>query len=899
MSKKKQPHRKTSPARKKGASSRRAAPRKAPPRLSDRLAATQRMLQALTQAHAEFIVWGEHRALLQRLLALALELTQSDLGFIGEMVSLSEGEPFLRPHAIFPLDWTEALRGYTVSTRPASGGQRSATTLFDAVLGADEPLWLKTPTRILVEGSPAASLPDLSHFLVLPFAVADKPVGRVVLTNRPGGYDSDLIEFLQPLLTTCGTLLHAWRNDEHHRRAEQTLQAQQQQMKKLALVAARTHNAVIITDAAGVIEWVNEGFTRITGYTAEESLHRRPGELLYGPNTDPAVTSAIHQAILSGEGSTAEMINYRKNGEPYWNHADIQPVRDEHGRLVQFVSIENDVTARRSLEQQVAQSAERLQLALESTEDGLWDLDLLTGKLTVSPRWLGLLGYEEGVGETNYRHWREKICHPDDLPEAERRMNQHLLGHSPMYEFEHRLQHRAGAGMWVLSRGKVVSRSEEGRPLRVVGTNSNITSRKQAQERIQAFIRAIPDAIYRMKTDGTFVDYKPSVNTKDLSVLPPAEFLGRKIYDLPELEILFQPTRNAIQQLLQGSPLEIYEYAVETPNGVVHYESRLVYSGGDEVMSIVRNITERKLAEEHQRRQAERLAEQVSHVTRELEARQAQLIQSEKLASLGQMAASIAHELNNPVGYVSSNVSTLATYASLSRRLLEISLQVEKALGAQPPAPVAALLEEAITLREQEHLDEHLADLDEVLADTREGLARIREFVLNLKTFVREESDVPQLADVNKGLRMTLRMLRHEFRERCEVICDFAPLPLLRCFPTQLNQVFMNLLLNAAQAIEQRGQIYVTAQQEETDVVVRIRDTGRGMDARTRARIFTPFFTTKPAGQGTGLGLTICDTIIRRHQGRIEVQSEPGQGTTFTVRLPLFDDEDEDEGPLH
>jgi two-component system, NtrC family, sensor kinase len=163
---------------------------------------------------------------------------------------------------------------------------------------------------------------------------------------------------------------------------------------------------------------------------------------------------------------------------------------------------------------------------------------------------------------------------------------------------------------------------------------------------------------------------------------------------------------------------------------------------------------------------------------------------------------------------------------------------------------------------------------------------------------VREESDVPQLADINKGLRMTLRMLRHEFKDRCDVICDFAPLPLLRCFPTQLNQVFMNLLLNAAQAIEHRGQIHVTVQQEDNDIVVRIRDTGRGMDAKTRARIFTPFFTTKPAGQGTGLGLTICDTIIRRHQGRIEVQSEPGQGTTFTVRLPLFED-DEEEEPLH
>ncbi|WP_225409659.1 PAS domain S-box protein [Stigmatella hybrida] len=888
--------RKTSPAPKAAPSPRRTPPRKAKPRLAEKLAATQHMLQALTQAHAEFIVWGEHRALLQRLLALALELTQSELGFISEVVSSPGNASSLRPHAIFPLDWTEALHGYRVSHPPTPDSPASASALFEAVLTSDEPRWLEAPTRILVEGNPASSIPALSHFLVLPFAVADKPVGRVVLANRPGGYDAEIIEFLQPLLTTCGTLLHAWRNDEHHRRSEQALQVQQQQVKKLALVAARTHNAVIITNAAGVIEWVNEGFTRITGYTLEDAVNREPGELLYGPDTDPAVTGAIRQALQRGEGSTAEMLNYRKDGQPYWNHTDIQPVRDEHGRLVQFVSIENDVSARRNLEQQLARSEERLRLALESTEDGLWDLDLTTGHLTVSPRWMSMLGAGDGsTGETTYRHWREHLCHPDDLREAERRMAEHLVGNTPMYEFEHRMRHSDGREIWVLSRGKAVAHNSEGQPLRVVGTNSNITSRKQAEERLRAFIRAIPDMIFRMKADGTLMDFKPATNVS--AALPPAEFIGRKVYELPELKNIFEPTRAAIAQLLQGSPLEIYDYPMETAEGLLYFEARLVHSGVDEVTSIVRNITERKIAEEHQRRQSERLSEQVSHITRELEARQAQLIQSEKLASLGQMAASIAHELNNPVGYVSSNVSTLASYAALSRRLLELYQEVEKALGTPPPAPVARLLEEILTLREQEHLGEHLMDLDEVLADTREGLARIREFVLNLKTFVREESDVPQLADINKGLRMTLRMLRHEFKDRCDVICDFAPLPLLRCFPTQLNQVFMNLLLNAVQAIEQRGQIYVTVQQEETDIVVRIRDTGRGMDAKTRARIFTPFFTTKPAGQGTGLGLTICDTIIRRHQGRIEVQSEPGQGTTFTVRLPLFDDEDEE--PRH
>jgi len=134
---------------------------------------------------------------------------------------------------------------------------------------------------------------------------------------------------------------------------------------------------------------------------------------------------------------------------------------------------------------------------------------------------------------------------------------------------------------------------------------------------------------------------------------------------------------------------------------------------------------------------------------------------------------------------------------------------------------------------------------------------------------------------------MTLRMLRHEFKQKCEVHCELAPLPLMRCFPTQLNQVFMNLLVNAVQAIEHRGEIHITTRREGSDVVVRIKDTGRGMAPETKARLFTPFFTTKPAGEGTGLGLSICYAIINRHKGRIEVDSELGKGTTFSVHIPL------------
>jgi PAS domain S-box-containing protein len=841
------------------------------------------LMQTLTQLHAELVTEGAHHALFERLLALMLELTRSESGLIAELQPSPGSAPSLRLHASTRLTWADAPREPSGQSAPAGLERSELEAHLGAVLTSGKPVRLLGPGSDSQQAPPGA--PRLRTFLGLPFQIRDEVVGVVGLANRPGGYDEALLGLLQPVLTTCGTLLHAWRDDERRRHAERTLLLQQAQMKKLALVAARTDNAVIITDARGRTEWVNEGFTRITGFTLEELLGRKPGELLQGAGTDPRGVEAMRQAIHRGEGITVELLNYGKSGRPYWNLIEIQPVRDEQGQLVQFVAIESDVTARRELEQQAAWSAEQLRLALESAEDGLWDWDMRTGSLTVSPRWLRMLGHDETTLKPSLSVWSEQLCHPEDLPEANRRLREHHEGRSPMYEFEHRLRHREGGWVWVLGRAKVVERDEQGRPLRMVGTNVDITSRKLAQERLQSFIHAIPDMIFRVRVDGICLGFKPS--TLDAPLFPPEEFVGKNLYAMPLPTHLLASLQAALVRVCEGSALEVFEYSIELPAGRLDYEARVVRSGEDEGMCIVRNVTARKAAESQSRRHQEELEERVRQATRELEARQAQLIQSEKLASLGQMAASSAHEINNPVGYVSSNLSTLASYTSVLRQLLGLYSQVEQALGDPPPGAVAALLAKVRALREHERLEELLQDMGELQEDLKEGVTRIREFIQDLKAFVREESGTPQMADLNRGLQVTLRMLRHELRHKCEVHCDFAPLPLVRCFPTQLNQVFTNMLLNAAQAIEQRGEIRLTTRQEGDEVVVRIQDSGHGMDARTLERLFTPFFTTKPAGQGTGLGLTICYAIISRHKGRIDVESAPGKGTTFTVRLPI------------
>ena len=322
--------------------------------LEEQLESTQRLLHALAQVHADFITHGDHRSLFERLLSLMMELTHSKQGFIAELL----GPPAEKPSVqlLAAQGWKTQLSGLEAHLAP--------------VLRAG------AAQRIPDPDSAAQSLPEL---LALPFMLQDKVVGVVGLGPRLDGDDSALADFLQPVLTTCGTLLHARREAERRQRNEQALLAQQAQLRKLALVAARTDNAVIITDARGDIEWVNEGFTRISGYTLQEALGKKPGALLQGPGADPQGIAAMSQALSRAEGITVELLNYSKAGKAYWNLIEIQPVHDEQGKLVQFVAVESDVTARRQLEQKVAESAELLRLAMESTEDGLWDWDIAHG----------------------------------------------------------------------------------------------------------------------------------------------------------------------------------------------------------------------------------------------------------------------------------------------------------------------------------------------------------------------------------------------------------------------------------------------------------------------------------------------------------------------------------------
>ncbi|MDP2993103.1 MAG: ATP-binding protein, partial [Deltaproteobacteria bacterium] len=324
------------------------------------------------------------------------------------------------------------------------------------------------------------------------------------------------------------------------------------------------------------------------------------------------------------------------------------------------------------------------------------------------------------------------------------------------------------------------------------------------------------------------------------------------------------------------------------------------------VLISVKNALHRRQLEIDNRAYRERLEEMLSERTAALQkskeeaeqalARlketQAQMIQSEKMASVGQLAAGVAHEINNPTAFISSNLKALSDYQSdlsgLIRRYRKLVTGLEDVVaGGECGNPLAEQVEAIRAVEAEIDIDFILDDTESLIKESREGTERIKKIVLNLKDFAHPSEDKLQSADIKECLESTLNIVWNELKYKATVTKEYGALPLVQCYPHQLNQVFMNLLVNAGQAIEKQGEIKITTTADNAYVEIKISDTGSGIPKEKLSRIFDPFFTTKEAGKGTGLGLHLAYNIIKKHNGTIGVESAVGEGTTFTIRIPV------------
>jgi two-component system, NtrC family, sensor kinase len=324
----------------------------------------------------------------------------------------------------------------------------------------------------------------------------------------------------------------------------------------------------------------------------------------------------------------------------------------------------------------------------------------------------------------------------------------------------------------------------------------------------------------------------------------------------------------------------------DVPEGLIDFIERIdeAYVKADADFALLSHSLDEMSRELNERNDAlRRERDEQAAMARRLEEAHNQLLQSEKMASVGQLAAGVAHEINNPVGYINSNLNTLGECVGDLFELLEC---YERSEAEMSPARQASLAR----LRERIDLSYLKNELPALLGESREGINRVKKIVNDLKDFSHSDTGVFTWANVHQGLDSTLNIATNEIKYKADVVREYGDIPDIECLPSQLNQVFMNLVVNAAQAMDEakRGRITVrTGMLDGNTVTIEVSDNGSGITEKNLVRIFDPFFTTKPIGKGTGLGLSLSYGIIQKHHGSIHVESVVGEGTTFRICLPV------------
>lgn len=292
---------------------------------------------------------------------------------------------------------------------------------------------------------------------------------------------------------------------------------------------------------------------------------------------------------------------------------------------------------------------------------------------------------------------------------------------------------------------------------------------------------------------------------------------------------------------------------------------------------------------------AESLDAEVKKKTKEIKDANTQLMQQEKMASIGQLAAGVAHEINNPIGFVNSNLGTLNNYCedivelitAYRKTFLKYNAIDEKQLEREI---ILKDLEKLSNMEKEIDLEYLLGDIISMIDESKEGVGRVKKIVQDLKDFAHPGQETPSHADINKNIDSTLNIVWNELKYKVKVIKDYGNLPLLNCYPRQLNQVFMNILINASHAIEKEGEISIKTRGDDDYIEIWISDNGVGISQENLQKIFDPFFTTKDVGKGTGLGLNLSYNIVNKHKGELKAISEVGKGSTFIIKLPINED---------
>ena len=677
-----------------------------------------------------------------------------------------------------------------------------------------------------------------------------------------------------------------------------------------------THDAIAIVDQKGQYLDFNSATCDLFGLGRQELLGQSIGEFLE-PKGDFA---QLWQALQCSDKS----------------HGEWQLVRsDRRKRIVQYTATANflpqcyllvmrDISDRQPVDQPInilnnnavdaQEKLHRLQIALKAANIGIWNWNPQTNQVGFSSQWKAILGYEEDEITNSLHEWQSRV-HPEDLPLVYAQIGRHLQGETSFYQTEHRLRCKDGTYKWIVDQGKIAARDEQGHPVQFIGINYDISVRKdvelalenlsqqlqksqqvlkEANVLLNSVVEAIPGFFFAKDRQGRHIALNSNL----------ANFFGKSITEIlnkTDADLLPSDIAHGImlkdQEFMLHGLSQRFEEVVTT-HGIdcTYLTTKMPLKDDQEeiigMIGLAQDITDRKAIEVALANKAQEL----ELAMKEIQRTQMQIIQSEKMASLGQLVAGVAHEINNPVNFIHGNLIHINTY---TQDLLALVQSYQQYV----PDPPLALREQIAEI----DLDFLTEDIINLLRSMQVGSDRIREIVLSFRNFSRLDESEFKAVDIHEGIDNTLLILQHRLQGRdrrpaIQVIKAYGDIPPVECYAGQMNQVLMNLFSNAIDALEDSNQtrtyqeiendpniieIY-TAVTDLNQIKITITDNGVGIPESVKSRLFDPFFTTKPVGKGTGLGLSISYQILtEKHHGKLWCESTLGVGTQFYIEIPV------------